>query len=213
VQGGGRGEGAENALHCTMVVLDAVADFLLGEKPPFFRPSISADLLPEREPLLGGEEGGDRGSSGEESNDCGCGAHQETGELGRRLKAAHASVGVLTCSLMWPKTVGLLGLHCCTPTGQHIHFGRREADCGGTMDVDSVSAGWPVENISWSSSPPPGRYTFWVESAGTHPRHFSSGRADYRCSNRAGPLPGPQAMVGIEMWKWVEVACLGATGR
>ena len=55
-------------------------------------------------------------------------AHE--GELGRRLQAAGAKVGRLTCSLMWHNHDDL-DLHCETPSGEHIWWNYKKGQCGG----------------------------------------------------------------------------------
>jgi uncharacterized protein YfaP (DUF2135 family) len=50
--------------------------------------------------------------------------------MGRRLKAAGAQVGALTCSLMWDNENDL-DIHCETPAGEHIFYKSKRAGCGG----------------------------------------------------------------------------------
>ena len=89
------------------------------------------------------------------------------GELGRRLKAAGAMVGNLTCSLMWDDHDDL-DLHCETPSGEHIFWNHKRGQCGGHLDVDMNASDKHLtdegcENIYWTN-PPPGHYKFWVEN-------------------------------------------------
>ena len=67
------------------------------------------------------------------------------GELGRRLKAAGAMVGNLTCSLMWDDHDDL-DLHCETPSGEHIFWNHKKGQCGGHLDVD-MNASRLSENL------------------------------------------------------------------
>jgi uncharacterized protein YfaP (DUF2135 family) len=92
----------------------------------------------------------------------------QAGELGRRLKAAGAMVGKLTCSLMWDDNDDL-DLHCETPSGEHIFWNHKKAKCGGHLDVDMNASDKHLttegcENIYWQD-PPKGHYKFWVREA------------------------------------------------
>ena len=89
------------------------------------------------------------------------------GEMGERLKAAGAQVGALTVSLMW-NNKNDLDIHCESPTGSHIFYGKRMGTCTGHLDVDAnAKAGncvaKPIENILWHN-PPKGHYRMWVEA-------------------------------------------------
>jgi len=89
------------------------------------------------------------------------------GELGRRLKAAGAMVGKLSCSLMWDD-VDDLDLHCETPSGEHIFWNHKMGKCGGHLDVDMNASDKHLtsegcENIYWKD-PPRGHYKFWIEN-------------------------------------------------
>jgi hypothetical protein len=92
-------------------------------------------------------------------------AHQ--GEMGKRLQAAKAKVGALTCSLMW-NNMNDLDLHCVSPTGSHIFYANRKGTCTGHLDVDmnakeNDTSDKPIENILWYN-PPKGHYKFWIEA-------------------------------------------------
>jgi tetratricopeptide (TPR) repeat protein len=94
-------------------------------------------------------------------------AAAHAGELGRRLKAAGAMVGELTCSLMWDNEDDL-DLHCETPTGSHIFWNAKVGSCGGHLDVDMNASDKHltcegVENLYWPK-PPAGHYKIWVEN-------------------------------------------------
>jgi len=94
-------------------------------------------------------------------------AAAHAGELGRRLKAAGAMVGKLTCSLMWDDNDDL-DLHCETPSGEHIFWNHKRSKCGGHLDVDMNASDKHLttegcENIYWQD-PQIGHYKFWVEN-------------------------------------------------
>eukprot|EP00750_Incisomonas_marina_P006573 INCI14661.1.p1 GENE.INCI14661.1~~INCI14661.1.p1 ORF type:complete len:508 (-),score=71.68 INCI14661.1:124-1647(-) len=90
---------------------------------------------------------------------------QENDELERRLNAAGAQQGKLSCSITW-NTRCNIGLFCTTPSRKTIFFGNRR-DAGGALDVGnqnrsiSTAITSAVENI-YFAQPLPGRYVFEV---------------------------------------------------
>lgn len=69
-----------------------------------------------------------------------------------------------------------LDLHAKTPSGKHIYYGDKTAECGGFLDVDANAAvlmAKPVENIRWAKGKArDGEYEFWIvpySRQGTNP--------------------------------------------
>ena len=94
-------------------------------------------------------------------------------EIRRRLEEAggrFADVDI-RASLIWENRNDL-DLHCITPDGDHIYYGRKKDRCGGELDVDRNVQGEtpkPVENIRWArGDAPKGHYRFFVENYGYH---------------------------------------------
>ena len=83
----------------------------------------------------------------------------------RRAERERAQTGRMQIILAWDDPNDLdLSVRC--PNGQTIAFDSRQG-CGGVLDVDRNSPDQPrtrspVENIAWTSEPPPGRYTVFV---------------------------------------------------
>lgn len=99
-------------------------------------------------------------------------AQQRREEHGGRL-------GNLTISLIWD-TDDDLDLHVVEPSGEKIHFSRKNSSSGGRLDVDaneSTIMENPVENVFWDN-PPIGAYRVIVNcfkrrsSEGTKPIPF-----------------------------------------
>jgi hypothetical protein len=92
-----------------------------------------------------------------------------------RVKKAGGSVtGVLRISLSW-YNYDDLDLHVHEPPGRgaqaammHIHFRNKRGWTGGTLDVDMNAGGGqtrePVENVTWASKPPDGKYRVVVNN-------------------------------------------------
>lgn len=83
----------------------------------------------------------------------------------QRAERERAQTGRMQIILAWDDTNDLdLSVRC--PNGALISFNSRRA-CGGVLDVDANSpdgphSRTPVENVAWTSEPPPGRYTVHV---------------------------------------------------
>lgn len=65
-----------------------------------------------------------------------------------------------------------LDLHVMTPSGRHIYYGDKTAECGGFLDVDANAGGMmakPVENIRWAKGAARnGEYEFWIVPYARH---------------------------------------------
>ena len=92
----------------------------------------------------------------------------EEDDFDQTLKIRGARLtGKIRCSLQWYNSDDL-DLHCKTPSGQEIYFGKKQAD-GGDLDVDmnagtgtsSFNSVDPCENINFEN-PTAGHYTFFV---------------------------------------------------
>lgn len=76
-------------------------------------------------------------------------------EMNSRLDEAGAKGGQIRISLMWNNSDDL-DLHCITPAGEEIYYGRESDSKGGLLDVDANAGNvtiTPVENIVWSTAP------------------------------------------------------------
>lgn len=103
---------------------------------------------------------------------------QQEKALAEKAAALEATKGVvmkggrgeLRINLAW-KSLDDLDLHVYDPANNHIHYGAKEANCGGSvgkLDVDA-NAGTPKtrspqENVFWSNDPPEGRYRVEVKN-------------------------------------------------
>lgn len=92
----------------------------------------------------------------------------------RVKKAGGMYEGVdIRASLIWNNRHDL-DLHCITPAGQHIYYGEKDSNCGGSLDVDRNArsdnlTSKPVENIRWpKGKAKKGHYRFFVENYAYH---------------------------------------------
>ena len=93
-------------------------------------------------------------------------------ELGRRLHAAGARPGYVTCSLMWerppsgkkgPADDEVLTLHCSWPGGEISRPKKTPGGAGGLLNVSDATGDYPVEHIVFPHRPmKAGAYKFWV---------------------------------------------------
>ena len=88
----------------------------------------------------------------------------------------------IRASLLW-NNHNDLDLHVITPDGEHISYSRKQARCGGYLDVDMNAGGIrsmkPVENVRWKKGlAPAGRYRVFVQNYATHGNEI--GRASCR---------------------------------
>ena len=96
--------------------------------------------------------------------------------LEKRLEREGAKRGAVQISLMWDNWNDL-DLHVITPSGEHIYHDNRTSNCGGELDIDmnfKPTSKSPVENIVWTSSPPPGVYRVGVRHYKVHTRGIFS---------------------------------------
>lgn len=86
------------------------------------------------------------------------------------VKAAGGKItGVLRCSLQWndEDTKGIVDydLHCKTPFTEIYYSNKRDSKSGGWLDVDMIRPSKiGIENITWQSKLPDGRYEFYVNT-------------------------------------------------
>lgn len=98
-------------------------------------------------------------------------------ELGRRLHAAGARPGYITCSLMWERPRGSLSspeknkptddeimtLHCSGPGGEVSRLKKTPGVGGGLLNVSDAKGDYPLEHIIFPHRPmKAGAYRFWV---------------------------------------------------
>ena len=89
-------------------------------------------------------------------------------EIKKRVESAGGQYenNDIRCSLLWNSYTDL-DLHCHTPRGNHIHFGKKRAD-NGWLDIDmnvSADTKTPVENIRFGKGlASRGRYRFVVHN-------------------------------------------------
>ena len=103
-----------------------------------------------------------------------------------RRRAGGNAKGRLAISLTWAVRHDL-DLHVMTPSGEELHFGRRQV-AGGELDVDMCAQGprhthnarRPVENVVWPENPPLGNYRIFVRNSTTCGPAASTMRRDSR---------------------------------
>ena len=79
-------------------------------------------------------------------------------ELRKRLEREGAKFSDVQISLLW-NNYNDLDLHVVCPSGERIHGGNKNSECGGELDVDAnirPETSRPVENIVWPASKAPG---------------------------------------------------------
>ena len=92
-------------------------------------------------------------------------------ELQERLDREGARSGDVQISLMWDN-YNDLDLHVVCPSGERIHGGNKNSECGGELDVDAnvrPETKKPVENVVWDdNTAQPGEYQVYVHHYKKH---------------------------------------------
>ena len=91
-----------------------------------------------------------------------------TDSIKERVKEAGGNVeGELRVSLSW-SNYDDLDLHVTDPNREEVWFANKRIQSGGVLDVDmnagSGTTRTPVENVTWQSSPPAGRYQVTIDN-------------------------------------------------
>jgi len=107
-----------------------------------------------------------------------------------RIKTLDAGDGNLRFSLLWDN-MNDLDLIVKTPAGEILHRGKRESQCGGTLDLEMNSQPEikaALENIVWpqSISPPEGTYNVFVWHRKRHQRLRKSDPTIFTLRSRVG---------------------------
>jgi len=99
-----------------------------------------------------------------------------TSELEERLEREGAKSSEVQVSLMWDN-YNDLDLHVLCPSGERIHGGNKNSECGGELDVDAnvrPETKKPVENVVWPDfKAPPGTYKVYVHHYKKHNKRRS----------------------------------------
>ena len=97
-------------------------------------------------------------------------------ELRERLEREGAKSSDVQISLIW-NNYNDLDLHVVCPSGERIHGGNRNSDCGGELDVDAnvrPETKKPVENVVWPEGEAPGgNYQVYVHHYMKHKKRRS----------------------------------------
>jgi len=103
-------------------------------------------------------------------------AQRAMSELQARLEREGAQSSDVQVSLMW-NNYNDLDLHVVCPSGERIHGGNKNSDCGGELDVDAnvrAETRKPVENVFWEEgSAPAGKYQVYVHYYKKHKKRRS----------------------------------------
>jgi uncharacterized protein YfaP (DUF2135 family) len=104
-------------------------------------------------------------------------------ELEERLDREGAKSSEVQVSLMWDN-YNDLDLHVLCPSGERIHGGNKNSECGGELDVDAnvrPETKKPVENIVWPDfKAPPGDYKVYVHHYKKHNKRRSKDPTKFR---------------------------------
>jgi uncharacterized protein YfaP (DUF2135 family) len=103
-------------------------------------------------------------------------AQRAMSELQARLEREGAQSSDVQVSLMW-NNYNDLDLHVVCPSGERIHGGNKNSDCGGELDVDAnvrAETRKPVENVFWEEGKAPaGKYQVYVHYYKKHKKRRS----------------------------------------
>ena len=110
-------------------------------------------------------------------------------ELEERLEREGAKSSEVQVSLMWDN-YNDLDLHVLCPSGERIHGGNKNSECGGELDVDAnvrPETKKPVENIVWPDfRAPPGSYKVYVHHYKKHNKRRSKDPTKFRVVVNSG---------------------------
>ncbi len=116
-------------------------------------------------------------------------AQRAMSELQARLEREGAQSSDVQVSLMW-NNYNDLDLHVVCPSGERIHGGNKNSDCGGELDVDAnvrAETRKPVENVFWEEgSAPAGKYQVYVHYYKKHKKRRSKDPTKFQLIVNAG---------------------------
>lgn len=116
-------------------------------------------------------------------------AQRAMSELQARLEREGAQSSDVQVSLMW-NNYNDLDLHVVCPSGERIHGGNKNSDCGGELDVDAnvrAETRKPVENVFWEEgSAPAGKYQVYVHYYKKHNKRRSKDPTKFQLIVNAG---------------------------
>ena len=116
-------------------------------------------------------------------------AQRAMSELQARLEREGAQSSDVQVSLMW-NNYNDLDLHVVCPSGERIHGGNKNSDCGGELDVDAnvrAETRKPVENVFWEEgSAPAGKYQVYVLYYKKHNKRRSKDPTKFQLIVNAG---------------------------
>jgi len=116
-------------------------------------------------------------------------AQRAMSELQARLEREGAQSSDVQVSLMW-NNYNDLDLHVVCPSGERIHGGNKNSNCGGELDVDAnvrAETRKPVENVFWEEgSAPAGKYQVYVHYYKKHNKRRSKDPTKFQLIVNAG---------------------------
>jgi uncharacterized protein YfaP (DUF2135 family) len=116
-------------------------------------------------------------------------AQRAMSELQARLEREGAQSSDVQVSLMW-NNYNDLDLHVVCPSGERIHGGNKNSNCGGELDVDAnvrAETRKPVENVFWEEgSAPAGKYQVYVHYYKKHKKRRSKDPTKFQLIVNAG---------------------------